>query len=213
MAFFLIQLIMKFIAHRGLTNKFIKENTLEAFQNAIDNGFLGFECDVRLTKDKIPVICHDPFIDRTSNKKGLIKSLTYKELLKANFGTKTNPSKLPTLKEVLKYKCIKVIELKCYIPLKKYIKLIDDKTYFISFNPFIINRIKKEYPNLKIGLLSTVKEIKNYKHNLICILDEFAKKENINKYLEKNIDIFIYGIIGKINTVSNSVFYITDKKY
>ena len=213
MTFFLIQFNMNLIAHRGYTNKNIKENTLEAFGNAINSGFIGFECDVRLTKDKVPVICHDPFIDRTSDGKGLIRNLTYKQLLKYNFGNISKPSKIPTLTEVLKYNCIKVIELKTYIPLKKYIKLIDDKTYFISFSFSIIKRIKKEYPNLKIGLLTTFKPNKKYNYNLICILDEFAKEENINFYLKKKVDIFIYGIVGKINIKNPNVFYITDKKY
>ena len=102
---------MKLIAHRGLTNKYIKENTLEAFNNAIENGFIGFECDVRLTKDNVPVICHDPFIDRTSNRRGLIRNYTYKELKKINFGSKKVPSKIPTLKQVLRLDCVKVIEL------------------------------------------------------------------------------------------------------
>jgi len=201
---------MKLIAHRGLTNKYIKENTLEAFSNAIENGFIGFECDVRLTKDNVPVICHDPFIDRTSNKRGLIRNYTYKELKKINFGSKKVPSKIPTLKQVLRLDCVKVIELKTYIPLNDYISLIDNNTYFISFNPFIIKKTKKKHPNLKIGLLSTTKTIKNYKYNLICILDELAKENIINSFLEKDIDVFIYGILGKINIQNKKVFYIVD---
>ena len=201
---------MKLIAHRGLTNKYIKENTLEAFSNAIENGFIGFECDVRLTKDNVPVICHDPFIDRTSNKRGLIRNYTYKELKKINFGSKKVPSKIPTLKQVLKLDCVKVIELKTYIPLNDYISLIDNNTYFISFNPFIIKKTKQKHPNLKIGLLSTTKTIKNYKYNLICILDELAKENIINSFLENNIDVFIYGILGKINIQNKKVFYIVD---
>ncbi len=201
---------MKLIAHRGLTNKYIKENTLEAFSNAIENGFIGFECDVRLTKDNVPVICHDPFIDRTSNKRGLIRNYTYKELKKINFGSKKVPSKIPTLKQVLRLDCVKVIELITYIPLNDYISLIDNNTYFISFNPFIIKKTKQKHPNLKIGLLSTTKTIKNYKYNLICILDELAKENIINSFLENNIDVFIYGILGKINIQNKKVFYIVD---
>ena len=49
---------MKLIAHRGLTNENIKENTLEAFINAIENNYDGIELDLRLTKDKKIVCLH-----------------------------------------------------------------------------------------------------------------------------------------------------------
>ena len=42
---------MKLIAHRGLTNNIIKENTVLAFNNAIKNGYDGIELDIRKTKD------------------------------------------------------------------------------------------------------------------------------------------------------------------
>ena len=100
---------MKLIAHRGYTTKLIKENTKEAFVNALNNDFLGFECDVRKTKDNELVICHDAYINRVSNGSGLISTYNYNELLEYNFGN----SKICLLKEVLKYKCIKVRCGKC----------------------------------------------------------------------------------------------------
>ena len=204
---------MNLIAHRGLTNKKIKENTLEAFDNALKNGFLGFECDIRLTKDNIPVICHDPFIDRTSNGSGLIRDKTYDQLLKYNFGTKENRSKIPTLKEVLKYKCIKLIELKVDIDLTPYIDLIDDNTYFISFNNYIIKSINGNYPQLKTGLLTGIINNKNtYNYKLICLLDDTTNKEIISFFKEKGIKVFIYGIVGKLNNKDDDLFYITNKK-
>jgi len=42
----------------------IKENTIKAFDNAFKNGYQGIEFDVRLTKDKIPVVLHDSFLSR-----------------------------------------------------------------------------------------------------------------------------------------------------
>ena len=66
---------MKLIAHRGLTNENIKENTLEAFINAIENNYDGIELDIRLTKDKKIVVLHDKLINRTSDGKGNINNL------------------------------------------------------------------------------------------------------------------------------------------
>ena len=76
---------MQLIAHRGLTNNDINENTMDAYINAIKNGYDGIELDVRLTKDNNIVCLHDKLINRTSDGKGNINDLTYKELLKYNF--------------------------------------------------------------------------------------------------------------------------------
>ena len=38
---------MHLIAHRGLTNEYIGENTLKAFKNAINNEYEGIELDIR----------------------------------------------------------------------------------------------------------------------------------------------------------------------
>ena len=49
-------------AHRGLPVKFA-ENSLEGFRYAVTHGAEGVECDVHLTKDKVPVVMHDEEID------------------------------------------------------------------------------------------------------------------------------------------------------
>ncbi len=59
------------ISHRG-SNKIAPQNTLPAFRKSIDFHADGFETDVHLTFDGVPVICHNYTIDETSNGKGLI---------------------------------------------------------------------------------------------------------------------------------------------
>lgn len=59
----------RIIAHRGYAGKY-PENTLLAFKEAAKFPIYGLELDVHLSKDKIPVICHDERIDRTSNGSG-----------------------------------------------------------------------------------------------------------------------------------------------
>ncbi|MDD7732581.1 MAG: glycerophosphodiester phosphodiesterase family protein [Firmicutes bacterium] len=51
-----------------------------AFNEAAKYPIAGFELDVHLTKDGVPVICHDEDIKRTSNGSGLIKDMTLAEL-------------------------------------------------------------------------------------------------------------------------------------
>ena len=92
------------IAHRG-ANKRAPQNTLPAFQKAIEMGTDGFETDVHLSKDGVPVICHNYTIDETSNGTGKIEEMTLEELKKYDFGSYYDPkfkdTPLPTLDEFL----------------------------------------------------------------------------------------------------------------
>ena len=67
------------IAHRGFSGVY-PENTMLAFEKAIEIGCDGIETDVQLTKDGVPVICHDEEVDRTTNSTGRICDYTYDEL-------------------------------------------------------------------------------------------------------------------------------------
>ena len=204
---------MNIIAHRGFRTTFIKENTMEAFENAIKNGFNGIEMDVRNTKDKVLVLCHDPFINRVSNGIGLLRNYIYKDLLKYNFGSDTNPSKITLLKQAMKLKCLKIIELKENIDCNKIIKYIDENTYFISFNSNMIYNYKKKYPELKFGVLNYVLNSNdNYNLDVICILEAIMTKNLERYFTRRNIKIFIYGIGKKIKYVTNNnnVYYIVD---
>ena len=92
------------IAHRG-ANLVAPQNTLEAFRKSMEIGCDGFETDIHLTKDGIPVVCHNFTIDETSNGVGAIKDMTLEELREFDFGKYKGPefegTKIPTLDEFL----------------------------------------------------------------------------------------------------------------
>lgn len=83
---------MKVYAHRGFSAKF-PEATLAAYQGAIEVGADGFECDIRLTREGIPVCFHDrttlgisgkfKFVGRTSlnELRDLVSVITLEELI------------------------------------------------------------------------------------------------------------------------------------
>ena len=70
---------MKIYAHRGFSYKY-KEATLAAYQGATDVGADGLECDVRLTKDKVPVCFHDRTTKRIAGVNRRVATLTLAQL-------------------------------------------------------------------------------------------------------------------------------------
>jgi glycerophosphoryl diester phosphodiesterase len=91
-------------AHRG-EHEMNPENTLPAFKAAVDMGAHMIEFDVRLTKDKKPVIMHDKTVDRTTNGTGGVSEFTLAEIRKLDAGSSKSDKfkgvKVPTLQEVL----------------------------------------------------------------------------------------------------------------
>lgn len=111
------------ISHRG-SNKIAPQNTLPAFIQSIDFKVDGFETDVHLSKDRVPVICHDYSVEKTSDGKGNIRDLTLEELKSLDFGKYFHPSyrdtRLPTLEEFLKlseYANLKIMNIEIKPPL------------------------------------------------------------------------------------------------
>lgn len=82
------------IAHRGASS-LAPENTLEAFLLAQKQGADAIELDVRMSKDGVPVVIHDPTVDRTTGASGLVKDLTVVELKRLNAGFAFQPRMQP----------------------------------------------------------------------------------------------------------------------
>ena len=95
---------VKVISHRG-ANKHAPQNTLPAFQKSIEIVVDGFETDIHVTKDGVPVVCHNYTSDETSDGKGLIAEKTLEELRQYDFGSYFSAdfkgTKIPTLEEFL----------------------------------------------------------------------------------------------------------------
>ncbi len=88
-------------AHRGLHDNASEapENSMEAFQKAVDAGF-GIELDVQLSADKIPVVFHDFFLKRACGVEGKVADYTYEEL--QQFTLFDSEQRIPQFCDVLK---------------------------------------------------------------------------------------------------------------
>lgn len=158
------------IAHRGASG-YAPENTIPAFEKALEMGAEGIELDVHMTADGEIVVIHDHTIDRTSDGKGTIRDLTLEDMRRFDFGSwfseEYKGTTIPTLKDVLEilkdWDGLLNIEIKSgpilYQGLEEklvhMVKEYDfvDKVIFSSFNHYSLRDIKTIDPSMKIGLL------------------------------------------------------------
>jgi glycerophosphoryl diester phosphodiesterase len=100
--FILAQIVV--ISHRG-EHLSHPENTLPAFQAAIDAKADYFELDVRTTSDGRLVLMHDSTVDRTTNGHGAVREMTFDQIRALDAGAKFGPqfagTKVPTFEEAL----------------------------------------------------------------------------------------------------------------
>ncbi len=194
------------IAHRGLyDNKKIKENTIMAFDKAFQNGFDGFETDLRLTKDGKVVLMHDPVISRVSDSYGLVSSLNYSEL-------KKKFRDIALLQDITSkyHKKIIFLELKDKIDVTKY--LDGENIYYItSFNYNNIKSLPKG--NYKRGVLNYVFNTNiDYKNlDFIMILSDLITDKIYEFYTKQGIEVVLYGINKRIPTLKKE--YLEKIKY
>ncbi len=209
----------KMIAHRGLSG-LEQENTVLAFIAAGNRSYFGIETDVRITKDKKFILCHDDNLKRISGFDVKISDATYEELRSYSlydFDSKERKEyvRLASLEEYLsvckKYDKVAVIELKEVYREEDVVNLLDttfqylkeENVIFISFYLKNLQYIRKYNSNVKIQFLTS-----DFNK---AILNELRKLEaglDINYHqLSKEIveTRHKYGIEVNVWTVNNPI--------
>src|SRR5262245_1868997 len=91
------------VAHRGLAQE-TPENTLASFRACLDTR-VGFEFDVRRTRDGHLVCLHDETLERTTDGRGKVADLTLDEVQRLDAGRWFSPDfageRVPTITDVL----------------------------------------------------------------------------------------------------------------
>lgn len=94
------------IAHRGASGH-APENTMAAFQRAVELGVGFIETDLQLTRDARFVAMHDATLERTTNGTGTVHEHTLAELKKLDagkwFDREFMGQEIPTLEEILDF--------------------------------------------------------------------------------------------------------------
>ena len=150
------------IAHRGLHDDVVPENSMPAYEAAVAAG-LPIEIDIQLTKDKVPVLYHDDFLLRLTGFKKRVTKTKFDVLRKLRLsGTEQG---IPTLEEFLAFVAGRVPIL---VELKKnkgsrgierismdMLKGYDGQFAIQSFHPIAIRKVRKLDPEMYCGLLSS----------------------------------------------------------
>lgn len=151
------------IAHRG-AKAYKPENTLQAFQKALDLNSDGIELDVHLSSDGHIIVMHDETIDKMTNGKGEINTYTLAELKSFLIADELQ---IPTLNEVFDLvdkKCFINVELKSKDALQCVSTLIEkyiaekgwnyDHFIISSFDWNALKEVRNLNPNIPIGVLT-----------------------------------------------------------
>jgi len=97
------------IGHRGASS-IAPENTLAAFARALQLGADGIELDIRLARDGVPVVIHDPTLKRTGSRRGSIGGMTSTQLGQIDVGSWFNRKHSPSAQPQLSRETIPTLE-------------------------------------------------------------------------------------------------------
>ncbi|AXP80395.1 putative glycerophosphoryl diester phosphodiesterase 1 [Mariniflexile rhizosphaerae] len=206
----------KVIAHRGGAD-LAPENTMAAFQKAIDIKADYIEFDLHKTKDDSLVVIHDSSVDRTSSfgEKGAISQMTYEELslIKVGcpdkFGQNYINEKIPTLRDVFKLSKGKIevyLEMKVGNIENKVLTVIEkmgvsDEVIVSSFNFTSLMKIRLLNADIKIIYIVSkvdkkyIDEAKTINSFGIAIPNDFTLiKEFIATATEQGLKTHVYTV-------------------
>ena len=152
------------IAHRGFS-AIAPENTMVAFQKALELNVDCVELDVHGTIDKKVVAIHDQTLNRTTNQTGFVNQQTLNRVRQADagrwFDDKFTGEKIPTLTEALDLICpsaMAVVEVKDAAITDQVVKDIhrtntSERVVVIAFDPMVLKQVRQLDSTLSTGFL------------------------------------------------------------
>jgi glycerophosphoryl diester phosphodiesterase len=173
---------MRIYAHRGASGDF-PEGSKAAYMAAVEQGADGFECDVRLTKDKQIICYHDKDTKRLANLDLEIAKSTYSELKKS-----VSPFRLDELLElaILNKKDL-VIEFKHPVPTRGAVEKQVHK--LLASKKDEIAKSKVEILLISFSFLATLRNKKSSYKSGYLIKNKFLARFNPTQFTLAHIEI------------------------
>src|SRR5947207_3701246 len=153
---------MLLLGHRG-ARLYAPENTLAAFDLALQHGCDGFEFDVRLTRDARSVICHDPLLRGISVEKSSYSMLDRRGLRPtATSGALQRAPSVPCLEDVVRgYAARAFLDIELKVPglekavLQALSQLKAAGKYLVSsFLPAVLRELRARDAGMPIGFIT-----------------------------------------------------------
>ncbi len=155
--------------HRG-ASMHAPENTLSAFRLALEMGADGIELDITPSADGVPMVIHDPYLERTTSGKGDVRQLSAAEIQRydagVHFGSQYAGERVPTLQEVFetfRNRTRYNLDMKTFYPedrpiVKTILRLIEQYqlTPYILISSFSLDTLRwftEESRRLRLGVL------------------------------------------------------------
>lgn len=157
----------RILGHRGASADF-PENTIEAFEGAVEQGADGVELDVMVCGSGELVVCHDEWLDRLAGLHIEVATTSWRKLQRIDVGSRLGfpPARMPLLHDVfdaLPQRFIVNVELKCETVddgglTEKVGRLLVERAlgprvFVSSFNPLCLVRLAERFPELRRGFL------------------------------------------------------------
>lgn len=148
---------MLLIGHRGARG-LSPENTLASIDKAIEHGVDMVEIDVRVTKDGVAILHHDPMLVDPNGTELSIATTRYAELLRH----KQDLAALDHTIRHVAHRCAIMIEIKPGVHTKPIITVIEDRLRrgwrleefsVASYDPSVLARIKTAFPDIELVVI------------------------------------------------------------
>jgi glycerophosphoryl diester phosphodiesterase len=163
------------VAHRG-ASALAPENTLASFRLAVAQGAPAVECDVHLSADGVPVVIHDDAVDRTTDGRGAVASLTLAALRRLDAGSwrgrQFAGEGVPTLEETVPVcagRARLFVELKAGggqplvdATLEVLARAPGLEAAVITFDPELVRLVAHRRPDLPLGFLLRARDVKRH---------------------------------------------------
>ncbi len=202
-------------AHRGYWLGGAQENTLQSFREARAQGALMIECDVRLSKDQIPVVVHDDNLQRIAGVNKKVSELTASELselarVPSLYQVLVDPS-VPRLVNV-EFKSNIIIDDALERKSSEVVKKANafDRVLFSSFNPFSLYRVGLYLPDVPRALLvseenhpenhfllKTMSLAPFFSFHLLHLNHQMVDENSMKFWRQKRIPVAVWTVNGR----------------